>query len=91
LCAVRVVNIAQPVSLYELAPAGPGWDRLRHDYDKALGEFERGEFRQAACTLSKLQAEYPDDGASLILLSRTVAALVGGTQAFDTVWDLPGK
>src|SRR5207245_7594696 len=42
LCAVRVVNIAEPVDLYELAPAArPGWAALAAAYEDALGRFER--------------------------------------------------
>jgi adenylate cyclase len=92
LSRVRVVHIAEAVDLFELVPPGrTGWAALKSEYEKALGEFERGEFRIAARILGNLLAEYPDDGPALVLMSRTVEALVGTTTRFDPVWTLPGK
>lgn len=92
LCRVAVVNIEQPVELYELVMAGrPGWDDLRKGYEEALALFERQEFRAAARLLGNLMGDFPDDGPSLLLLSRVVDRMVRDTPEFDPVWRLPGK
>ncbi len=92
LCQVRVINIAKPVSLYELVgPNSPAFDGLRLGYEQALEEFSKGEFRQACRILGRLILDNPDDGPSLILLSRAVGCLVVEPDAFDPVMVLPGK
>jgi hypothetical protein len=91
VCKVRVVNIAEPVCLYELDTGHPNWADLRGRYEQALGDFERREFRTSARTLGNLLAEHRDDGPSLILLSRAVNNMVEEPKNFDAVWQLPGK
>ncbi|MBI3839839.1 MAG: hypothetical protein HY288_18100 [Planctomycetia bacterium] len=95
LCQVRVVNISTPVELYELRPqAENGWKTLQHSYEEALQEFEKQNFRNAAGVLSKLISQYPEDGPSLILLSRAVALLISGAEynpSWDPTWAPPGK
>ena len=92
LCQVRVVNIAQPVTLLELvAPNKPGWEGLKLNYEQALDEFTRGEFRQACRILGRLILDHPDDGPGLILLSRAVGCLVKKPDPFDPVMVLEGK
>jgi adenylate cyclase len=89
---VRVVNIAEPVDLYELVPGDtPNWKSLCEAYEKGLTEFEHGNFREAGRILGGLQMQYPGDGPSLILLSRTVNYLIQEPVSFDAVWDMPGK
>ena len=54
---VRVVNIAQPIGLYELAPPGlPEWPMRKDTYENALTQFEQGpdHLRAAARTLGDL-------------------------------------
>jgi adenylate cyclase len=92
LCKVRVVNIGQPVDLYEVVPQRPpGWLSTRERYEQALAEFEQGRFRSAALLLGPLLGEQPDDGPALVLLARAVNSLVEGPEDFDPVWELPGK
>jgi adenylate cyclase len=92
LCQVRVVNISEPVDLYELvSDADPGSKTLCARYEAALDEFGRRNFRQAAKILGNVLDEHPDDGPSVVLLSRVVDQLVNPSPAFDPVWDLPGK
>ena len=89
---VRVVNIAEPVDLFELLPGDtPSWKALCEAYEKGLAEFEHGNFREAGRILGGLQMQYPGDGPSLILLSRTVNYLIQEPATFDAVWDMPGK
>jgi adenylate cyclase len=92
LCQVRVVNIAQSVELYELVePNLPGWSALKEQYEQALAHFEKKDFSRAAHLLSKLLIDHPEDGPSLILLSRCVRDLVEEPAGFNPVWELSGK
>jgi adenylate cyclase len=92
LCRVRVVNIADPVDLYELVEAGdPQWERLKQTYEEALTAFENKQFRLSARRLGQLLDEHPNDGPSLVLMSRTVNCLVEEPETFDPAWQLPGK
>jgi len=89
---VRVVHIAEPVELFELAPADqPGWENLRLGYERALEAFEKRQFRQVPRILGDVLDSYPDDGPSLILLARAVECLVHDPENFEAVWELPGK
>jgi adenylate cyclase len=89
---VRVVNIEAPVDLYELAaPDRPRWALARAEYEQALVEFERKQFRESALRLATLRRELPDDGPALVLLSRAVNCMVEEPASFDPVWVLPSK
>ena len=89
---VAVVNISEPIQLYELVPPGqPHWAELSRSYNQALDQFEARDFREAARTLGNLLADHPGDGPSLLLLSRTVDYLFRGADGFDPVFRLPGK
>ncbi len=96
LCQVRVLNIAQPITLYELCPEpGDAWRQVAGRYDEALREFEQQRFGRATAILGELLEAHPDDGPATVLLSRAAALLAdqlaGRTQTFDPVWELPGK
>lgn len=92
LCQVRVVNIEQPVFLFELAePNRANWSILKRDYEQALDEFNRANFRPACRILGRLILDHPSDGPTLILLSRAVACLVQEPKSFDAVMVLDAK
>jgi adenylate cyclase len=92
LCRVRVVNITEPIELYELMGPGPaGSDELKRGYEEALEQFEKKLFRPAARILGRLLAEFPEDGPTLVLNARVANCLLEGTAHFDPVWELPGK
>lgn len=92
LAAVRVVNMADPVDLFELVPDRLStWLEVRRSYEFALEEFEQKRFREAMKILGNILAQHPDDGPSAVLLSRTVNMLLSDGGRFDPVWDLPGK
>jgi adenylate cyclase len=92
LCKVAVVNIAEPVDLYELASPGQVvWSSFKSAYEQALAEFESKNFGNTIRILGNLLAERPDDGPSLILLARAVGYMVDDGAEFDPVWKLPGK
>ncbi|MCS7045008.1 MAG: adenylate/guanylate cyclase domain-containing protein [Gemmataceae bacterium] len=89
---IRVVNIVEPVAVYELVPPEqPRWSELRRQYEAALAEFERKDFRQAVRILGNLLPEFPDDGPAYVLMARAVQGLVEEPERFDPVWTLPGK
>ena len=92
LCTVAVVNIAEPVELFELHCAdAPRRDELFPRYEEALAAFEAGNFSNAARMLGGLLEGVPGDGPSLVLLSRAVDAMVNEPATFSKVWRLPGK
>lgn len=89
---VRVVNIAEPVTLHEVAPPGLAhWPTLKQSYETALAHFEKKEFRQAARILGNLLPDCPEDGPAYVLMARAVQGLVEEPEKFDPVWILPGK
>jgi adenylate cyclase len=89
---VRVVNIGEPVTLYEVAlPDETSFPALKQNYETALNHFEKMEFRQAARILGNLLPEYPQDGPAFVLMARAVQCLVEEPEKFDPVWTLPGK
>ena len=69
----------------------PNWNVLKEQYEQALGEFEKKQFRSAIRSLGNLLVEFPGDGPSLVLLARAVNALVDEDREFDPSWELPGK
>lgn len=93
LCQVRVQNIQQPVGLHQLVSNDQTgiWHTLTDHYEEALDHFEAGEFQQASALLGELLVETPDDGPSLLLISRVVEAMLGDGENFSPIWDLPGK
>ena len=91
LAKVRVVNIDEPVDLFELvAEKTDAWSQLRDRYEAALAALENREFFTATKHLGNLVAEYPGDGASQVLLSRAVNALINPDD-FDPVWSFATK
>lgn len=92
LCTVQVVNIVEPVDLFELdCGGGPGRDELFPRFEEALTAFESRDFSSAARMLGGILGSFPGDGPTLVLLSRAVAAMVDEPQDFTPVWRLPGK
>lgn len=92
LCQVRVNNIAQPVTMYELvAPNKVGWVGLKLGYEQALDSFSRKDFRPACRVLGRLILDHPNDGPTLILLSRAVGCLVEEPEDFSPVMVLSSK
>lgn len=92
VCHVRVVNIEEPVALYELAPRQTEqWLELKNRYESSLDNFVDRKFADATRMLGEILAEHPD-GPSLLLLSRSVNAMVhGGGEPNHPVWELDSK
>lgn len=96
LCQVRMLNIAQPITLYELCPQpSKEWRATAARYEEALDEFEQQRFSRATAILGELLEVSSDDGPATVLLSRAASLLAdqlaGRAAAFDPVWELPGK
>ncbi|MEX2091520.1 MAG: adenylate/guanylate cyclase domain-containing protein [Pirellulales bacterium] len=92
LCSVRVVNIEQPVVLYELRPEDSLEDKqLCEQYEEALALYEQEKLPQAIHILSQIMRTQPDDGPTLLLLSRAVESMMHGETPFAPVFELPGK
>lgn len=92
VCKVRVVNIDEPVELYEIAvdPA-PGWTQLRDKYEEALICFEAGRIQEATALLGNVLALHPADGPTFQLLNRIADAKTNPGHKIDAVWTLQGK
>ena len=92
VCSVRVINIPEPVELYEVQRnASNEWKELTRSYEEALKLFERQQFHRAVKILGAILSEHPHDGPSIMLLSRASKELVDPTLSFDPAWELPGK
>jgi adenylate cyclase len=92
LCTIRVVNINEPVDVYQLGTpdqlANPDW---KNRYEEALTRFEAGDYRNAARSLGTLITEGVNDGPSIVLLSRAVQGLAEGPAPDHPVWNLTTK
>jgi adenylate cyclase len=94
LCQLEVVNIAEPVTVYELADMHrDDWSGLTESYEEALTHYEKQEFRRAARILGELLAHriHRDDGPTLVLMQRAVTNLVDAPKPFNPVWKLADK
>ncbi|HWL07711.1 MAG TPA: adenylate/guanylate cyclase domain-containing protein [Planctomicrobium sp.] len=90
LCDVQVVNMDEPVGLFELLTDSVS-QQLAQDYEHSRQAFEQREFRSAAHLTARLLETFPNDGPSLVLLSRAVQAMVDGPDANHPVWRLSEK
>lgn len=92
VCSVRVINIPQPVELYEVQRnVTNDWKELTRSYEEALNLFERQQFHRAVKILGAILNDHPHDGPSIVLLSRASKELVDPSPNFDAAWELPGK
>jgi adenylate cyclase len=92
LCQVRVVNLAAPVTLFELMAGDPAHAPVAVPaYERALAAFEAGGFAEAAQILGELFAGGSADGPALVLMDRALGYLIQPPGSFDPVWTLPGK
>ena len=91
LCRVRVVNMEQPVDLYELMVGNGKNARLKAEYERALAAFEAGKFHDTTTLLGALLNAIPEDGPSIRLMARAIDCLLEKPEEFDPVWELPGK
>jgi adenylate cyclase len=89
---VRVVNIEEPVDLYEVEAVGSAERRqFFAEAEAALDALEAGDFHLAVQQAGALLLEHRDDGPLLLTLSRGTNALMQEGRGFDPVWAPPGK
>jgi len=92
VCQVRVVNIVEPVKLYELLPPEDNQGQILCPlYEQALREYEARDFHGAVRMLGRFLPQFKDDGPSHMLLARAVDGLVNPSESFDPAWELMGK
>ncbi len=98
LCCVRVVNIDSPVYLYEVWDASNSSQHPKEhaeqmaDYERALESFNGRQFDEAIELLGKIRrATSGQDGPTLVLLRRAVAAADRDVPADHPVWNLSDK
>jgi adenylate cyclase len=88
----RVVNIEEPVDLYEVEAAGS--EQRRHFFaesEAALDALESGDYALAARQAGTLLLDQRGDGPLLLTLSRASGALMQDGRGFDLAWEPPGK
>jgi adenylate cyclase len=84
---VKLVNLTQPVDVYELQPdPDDAWHGLRQGYEEALAQFEKRAMGKAAEALGSLVSQYPEDRPSLLLFRRA-GELMMSSEALDPLWD----
>jgi adenylate cyclase len=92
VCKARVVNIVEPVELFEVALASEERRGFYQESEEAMHALEAGDFAMAARRAGALLLEHPGDGPLLLVLSRAAQMLMQGRNAsFDPVWEPPGK
>ncbi|MBI1918678.1 MAG: adenylate/guanylate cyclase domain-containing protein [Planctomycetes bacterium] len=88
----RVLNIEEPVDLYEVEQATtPERDAFFRATEAALDALEARDFAAAARAAGGLLLQHRGDGPLLLALSRARAALMNDGADFDPVWAPPGK
>ncbi len=90
LAKVRAVGIDKPIDLHQLGGRETAPDLCRR-YEEALDAYEANNLKLAAGRLAAMVQDYPDDGPTIILLSRTVEMLTQPDRKFDPVWSLTQK
>ncbi len=83
----RELLIAQGEREHKLTPDEARRIRDREGFLGGLNLKQLGAMK----TLGNVLAQYPDDGPSAVLLSRTVNQILNENEPFNSVWDLPSK
>ena len=92
LARVRVVNINQPIELFELSAEPPDdWQERCRRYEEALMALESNDVETAVGFVSALSRGFPDDLAVAALKQRTAEAAHQGDVGKTAIWNLPGK
>lgn len=93
LARVQMINIEQPVDIFEL-PCDPddNWATLQSRYEEALSTLESQNVGTARNLAAALAQDFPADEATASLLRRINTAQIDGENTTDTsIWCLPGK
>jgi adenylate cyclase len=88
----RMVNIEQPVDLFEVERAGPPERRAFFEQSEAaLQTLEERDFSGAVRMSATLLDGHTGDGPLRLTLARASEMLVDESRPFDPVWTPPGK
>src|SRR5262249_33216823 len=88
---VKVVNINEPVELYQIVPADTAdWQELKSRYEEALTLYEVGNPSEAARKLGRLMADHGAKGPPLGLMARCIESLITPDK-WSAVFELAGK
>lgn len=88
---VKVVNINEPVELYQIAPEGTAdWAELKSRYEEALALFEAGNAAEAAKRLGRLIGDHGPKGPPLGLMARCIESIITPDK-WSAVLELAGK
>jgi adenylate cyclase len=91
LARVKVVNIAEPVELFEVVRPGlPHWDERKRCYEEALELYEQRRLQEAAQLLGSVIATHGAAGPPLALMARVIEGLLN-RDSWNAVFELPGK
>jgi adenylate cyclase len=92
LCRAQVVGMDGDIGLYELMSEEIADAELILGYSNALALFETGtNVREAVRAFGELVQRFPNDGPSLIMLVRSVNALVHPSPTFSPIWTATSK
>jgi adenylate cyclase len=94
LAQVRVVNIPEPVTLFELPAAeNERWLHLKKQYEEAAAAFDRHDFPATMGLIGGLliNPQYRNDGPSLVLMQRAAKYLIEKPVEFSPVLEMTSK
>jgi adenylate cyclase len=92
LCKVRVLNIDEPTELYEIADDEcASWIAHLETFEQALTAFENDDCMTAIHLAGSLIKHLPNDGPTLLLLSRAIERSRNLNAPFDPIWTLDRK
>ena len=97
LCQVKVINIKEPVDLYELNGKGidQDWSDHAEKYEQALDLYENNEQLESLAMISRLLVESRrTDSPSIQLMNRVSNAVKNEDSPgyeFSPIWELEGK
>ena len=92
LCRVRVINIEEPVDLYEVADRpDAAWIAHQDMFAAALEALEKDDCMTAIHLAGVLVKHLANDGPTLLLLSRAIDRARNREVPFDPVWKLDRK
>lgn len=96
LCQVKVVNISEPVDLYELHGKGIDvvWSDFAEKYETALYLYEKNDQAESLAVISRLLVEDRTDRPSVQLMNRVSDVLKNEDSPdykFSHIWELAGK
>jgi adenylate cyclase len=92
LARVKVVNIEQPLDLYQLISQAPAdWEEHCTRYQEVLTALESKNLTLAGDLVIRMGEDYPDDTAVEALAHRIAEARLAQPTADSAIWQLPGK